>query len=140
MQCWPFDVVGAWPPQEIMARDGDRTGINVSGYVADPTPYLQRAALMVVPLRAGGGMRVKILNAMAQGIPIVSTTLGCEGIEVTPDQHTYCLPASRRSVSESIVRCTFTKRRFVGNMCHVADAPYFFMRRRTQVCGFQEAK
>lgn len=78
-----FDIVGARPPQEIVALDGDRTGINVTGYVADPTPYLQRAALMVVPLRAGGGMRVKILNALAQGIPIVSTTLGCEGIAVT---------------------------------------------------------
>lgn len=69
-----------------MALDGDRTGINVTGYVADPAPYLQRAALMVVPLRAGGGMRVKILNALAQGIPIVSTTLGCEGIEVVPGE------------------------------------------------------
>jgi glycosyltransferase involved in cell wall biosynthesis len=78
-----FDIVGARPPQEIAALSGDRTGINVIGYVADPTPYLQRAALMVVPLRAGGGMRVKILNALAQGIPIVSTTLGCEGIAVT---------------------------------------------------------
>lgn len=81
-----FDIVGARPPQEIVALDGDSTGINVTGYVADPTPYLQRAALMVVPLRAGGGMRVKILNALAQGIPIVSTTLGYEGIEVTPGQ------------------------------------------------------
>ncbi len=81
-----FDIVGAQPPQEIVALNGDRTGINVTGYVADPTPYLQRAALMVVPLRAGGGMRVKILNALAQGIPIVSTTLGCEGIEVVPGE------------------------------------------------------
>lgn len=81
-----FDIVGARPPQEIVALDGDRTGINVTGYVADPAPYLQRAALMVVPLRAGGGMRVKILNALAQGIPIVSTTLGCEGIEVVPGE------------------------------------------------------
>jgi glycosyltransferase involved in cell wall biosynthesis len=40
----------------------------------------------VVPLLAGGGMRVKILNALAEGIPIVSTTLGYEGIEVTPGQ------------------------------------------------------
>jgi glycosyltransferase involved in cell wall biosynthesis len=79
-----FDIVGARPPQEIVALDGDCTGINVTGYVADPAPYLQWAALMVVPLRAGGGMRVKILNAMAQGIPIVSTTLGYEGIAVTP--------------------------------------------------------
>ena len=79
-----FDIVGARPPQEIVALDGGSTGIHVTGYVADPTPYLQRAALVVVPLRAGGGMRVKILNALAQGIPIVSTTLGYEGIEVTP--------------------------------------------------------
>jgi glycosyltransferase involved in cell wall biosynthesis len=39
--------------------------------------------MMVIPLRAGGGMRVKILNALAQGIPMVSTTVGCEGISLT---------------------------------------------------------
>ncbi|MCR4405869.1 MAG: glycosyltransferase family 4 protein [Anaerolineae bacterium] len=82
-----FDVVGSRPPQEIMTLSGDETGINVTGYVPDPTPYLQRAALMVVPLRAGGGMRVKILNALAQGIPIVSTTIGYEGIAVTPGEN-----------------------------------------------------
>ena len=38
--------------------------------------------MMIVPLRAGGGMRVKILNALAQGLPMVSTTVGCEGIHV----------------------------------------------------------
>ncbi|MGQ9626024.1 MAG: glycosyltransferase family 4 protein [Anaerolineae bacterium] len=81
-----FDIVGSRPPREIIAIGRDEMGINVAGYVPDPTPYLQRAALMVVPLRAGGGMRVKILNAWAQGIPIVSTTLGCEGIEVTPGE------------------------------------------------------
>jgi glycosyltransferase involved in cell wall biosynthesis len=42
---------------------------------------------MVVPLRAGGGMRVKILNAMAQALPIVTTTLGCEGIAVKDGEH-----------------------------------------------------
>ncbi|TEU11949.1 MAG: glycosyltransferase [Anaerolineales bacterium] len=81
-----FDVVGSRPPREIIALGGDERGINVTGYVPVPTPYLQRAALMVVPLRAGGGMRVKILNAMAQGLPIVSTTLGYEGIAVTPGE------------------------------------------------------
>lgn len=82
-----FDVVGSRPPPEIVALSGDETGINVTGYVPDPTLYLQRAALMVVPLRAGGGMRVKILNALAQGIPIVSTTIGYEGIAVTPGEN-----------------------------------------------------
>lgn len=78
-----FDVVGARPPQSIVEMGSNGTGINVTGYVNDPTPYLQQAGVMIVPLRAGGGMRVKILNALAQGLPIVSTSLGCEGIAVT---------------------------------------------------------
>jgi len=82
-----FDVVGSRPPAELLALNNTGQGINVTGYVKDPTPYQQRAAVMVVPLLAGGGMRVKILNALAEGIPIVSTTLGYEGIEVTPGQN-----------------------------------------------------
>jgi glycosyltransferase involved in cell wall biosynthesis len=81
-----FDVVGSRPPPELLALSGAGLGINVVGYVEDPTSYQRRSAVMVVPLLAGGGMRVKILNALAMGIPIVSTTLGCEGIEVTPEQ------------------------------------------------------
>jgi glycosyltransferase involved in cell wall biosynthesis len=81
-----FDVVGSRPPAELLALNNAGLGINVTGYVQDPTPYQQRAAVMVVPVRAGGGMRVKILNALAEGIPIVSTTLGYEGIEMTPGQ------------------------------------------------------
>jgi len=81
-----FDVVGSRPPKDLLALNEVDAGINVTGYVEDPTPYLRRAALTVVPLRAGGGMRVKILNALAQGIPIVSTTLGAEGIAVTHEK------------------------------------------------------
>ena len=61
------------------AADG---GIDVLGYVDDPTPYLEESIVFVVPLHAGGGMRVKILDAWCWGIPIVSTTVGAEGIEV----------------------------------------------------------
>lgn len=82
-----FDVVGARPPQEIVTLGGNGNGINVTGYVADPTPYLESAGVMVVPLRSGGGMRVKILNALAQGLPIVTTSLGCEGIAVEHGRH-----------------------------------------------------
>jgi glycosyltransferase involved in cell wall biosynthesis len=82
-----FDVVGSRPPAELLALNDAGLGINVAGYVEDPTPHLQRTGVMVVPLRAGGGMRVKILNSLAQGIPTVSTTLGCEGIQITPGEH-----------------------------------------------------
>jgi len=77
-----FDVVGARPPATLLALNEAGLGIHVTGYVEDATPYQQQAALVVVPVRAGGGMRVKILNALAAGLPIVSTTLGCEGIQV----------------------------------------------------------
>jgi glycosyltransferase involved in cell wall biosynthesis len=82
-----FDVVGARPPQELIDLGASDGRINVTGYVENPEPYLQRAGAMIVPLRAGGGMRVKILNAMAQALPIVTTTLGCEGIAVEPGRH-----------------------------------------------------
>ena len=81
-----FDVVGSRPPAELLALNEAGRGIHVTGYVEDPTPYLQNAAVLVVPLFAGGGMRVKILNALAEGIPIVSTTLGYEGIRLTPER------------------------------------------------------
>jgi glycosyltransferase involved in cell wall biosynthesis len=56
--------------------------VEITGYVADPTPYLARTAAFIVPLRAGGGMRVKIVDAWGWGLPIVSTRLGAEGIDV----------------------------------------------------------
>ncbi len=82
----PFYIVGARPPTEVRALTLD-PGVEVTGYVDDPTPYLESSALMVVPLRAGGGMRVKILEALARGIPVVSTTIGAEGIDVTHGEH-----------------------------------------------------
>lgn len=81
-----FDVIGSRPPQAIKDYH-EQDGINVTGYVEDPTDYYQQAALMIVPLRAGGGMRVKILNALSQGLPMVSTTLGAEGIAVEHGRH-----------------------------------------------------
>jgi glycosyltransferase involved in cell wall biosynthesis len=76
------DVIGARPPEAVVALGQDGSGLNVTGYVEALAPYLARTGVFIVPLRAGGGMRVKILNALAQGLPIVSTTLGCEGIQV----------------------------------------------------------
>jgi glycosyltransferase involved in cell wall biosynthesis len=82
-----FDIVGAQPPQSLLDLAAAGSGLNVTGYVTDPNDYIAQAGAMVVPLRAGGGMRVKILNALAQGLPIVSTTLGAEGIAVEHERH-----------------------------------------------------
>ena len=82
-----FDVVGARPPRALRALARPESGINITGHVEDPSHYLEHAGAFVVPLRAGGGMRVKILNALAQGLPVVSTTMGCRGIAVEPGRH-----------------------------------------------------
>lgn len=82
-----LDLVGARPPAELQALHGAGAGVNVPGYVADPTPYLEQAGAFIVPLRAGGGMRVKILEALARGLPLVTTSIGCEGIAVEHGRH-----------------------------------------------------
>lgn len=89
--CWPkirravptatLDLVGAVRPKDAL-RYGRVPGVNVHGYVPDVRPYLQAAACSIVPIRVGGGTRLKILDAWAMGTPVVSTTLGCEGLEV----------------------------------------------------------
>ncbi len=82
-----FDCVGARPPQSLIDVGARDPRVNIAGYVDDVEPYLRRCGVFVVPLRAGGGMRVKILNALAQGLPIVTTTLGCEGIALEHGVH-----------------------------------------------------
>ncbi len=78
-----FVVVGKDPPPAVNTLAVDRR-ITVAGYVADPTPYLAEADAFVVPLAVGSGMRVKILDAWLLGLPVVSTTLGAEGIDTHP--------------------------------------------------------
>jgi glycosyltransferase involved in cell wall biosynthesis len=58
-----------------------RFGIDVSGYVDDVRPFMREAACHIVPLRAGGGTRLKILNSWAMGKPVVSSSIGCEGLD-----------------------------------------------------------
>src|SRR5262249_13565109 len=55
--------------------------------VPDVRPYLLHAGIMVVPLEVGGGSRLKILEALATGLPVVSTTVGAEGLELEPGRH-----------------------------------------------------
>jgi glycosyltransferase involved in cell wall biosynthesis len=62
-------------------------GVELTGWVPAIDPFVQQSRVLVVPMRAGSGMRVKILEAMARGLPVVSTTVGCEGIAIVPGQH-----------------------------------------------------
>ncbi len=74
-------IIGKNPPADFVQAATQDDAITVTGYVPDLTPYMEAAALMVVPVRAGGGMRVRLLEAFARAMPAVTTTVGLEGIE-----------------------------------------------------------
>lgn len=61
-------------------------GVTFAGYVDDIEPFYQRRPIVVVPIRSGSGLRVKILDAFARALPVVSTTVGCEGIGAAHEQ------------------------------------------------------
>jgi glycosyltransferase involved in cell wall biosynthesis len=78
-----FTIVGRSPAAEVRQLATIR-GIEVTGTVADVRPYYREAVASIVPLKVGGGSRLKILEAMAAGVAVVSTTLGAEGLDVLP--------------------------------------------------------
>ena len=78
-------VVGIGPGTSVRRLEGN--GVFVTGGVPDVVPYYKRSKVCVVPVRAGSGTRLKILEAMALGRPVVSTSMGCEGLEVVGGDH-----------------------------------------------------
>ena len=74
--------VGTAPPKAIAVAARTDGNVRVTGFVDDIRPYIDEAAVMVVPIRIGSGTRLKILDAMAMGKAIVSTSVGCEGLNV----------------------------------------------------------
>jgi glycosyltransferase involved in cell wall biosynthesis len=80
-------VVGRTPPREILRLAEDDERIKVTGTVPDVRPYLWGSRVSIVPLRIGGGSRLKIYEAMAAGVPVVSTSIGAEGLPVEHPTH-----------------------------------------------------
>ena len=73
-------IVGNNPPRALQQRASE--SVIVTGFVDDVRPYVWRSSVYVVPLRMGGGTRLKVLEAMAMKKPIVTTAIGCEGIDL----------------------------------------------------------
>lgn len=80
-------LVGRNPSSRLRAMAERTPGVEVTGTVPDVRPYLERASIMIVPLRIGGGTRLKILEGMAMELPVVSTTIGAEGLPLVPGEH-----------------------------------------------------
>ncbi len=78
-----FSIVGKGPKERVMALANKDRSIHVTGFVDDIQKYMCEADVFVVPIRIGSGTRLKILEALSLQMTIVSTSIGCEGIEVT---------------------------------------------------------
>lgn len=80
-------VVGRNPPEKILALARHDQRLRVTGTVPDVRPWMEGAAIFVVPLRVGGGTRLKIFEAMAMERPLVSTSIGAEGLPLVNGEH-----------------------------------------------------
>jgi glycosyltransferase involved in cell wall biosynthesis len=80
-------LVGRNPSADVRALATPDGSVQVHADVPDVVPFFAAAAALAVPLEAGGGSRLKILEAFAAGLPVVSTPIGCEGIEVEDGKH-----------------------------------------------------
>ena len=81
-----FVIVGRRPPPAVTAL-GRQPGVHVTGVVADARPFVRQSMVYVVPMRMGGGVRFKVLESLAMGRPVVTTSLGADGIPLIPGQH-----------------------------------------------------
>ncbi len=117
-------IVGNKPPRVLLRRAA--RNVIITGYVEDVRPYIWRSSVYVVPLRMGGGTRLKVMEAMAMKKPIVSTSIGCEGIDVKHGESV--LIADRPdefagSVVELLSNAAL-KHRLIQKSCELARSKY----------------
>jgi glycosyltransferase involved in cell wall biosynthesis len=108
-------IVGKRPPRSV-ARLASNPAVDVTGYVADAAPYVRANRVFLVPLLSGGGMRVKILDAWMWGIPVVSTSIGAEGIDVHPDKDILIADGAQQ-FAEAVLRALTDE-----SLCHLLSS------------------
>lgn len=96
-------VIGKEPPRKLGELSKSLSAVEICGYVTDPLPYLAETAVFIVPLHAGGGMRVKIIDAWSWGLPVVSTTIGAEGIAYEHEAN-LLIADSANAFTQAVVR------------------------------------
>lgn len=83
-----LEIIGSHPKNELLNRECDR--IHIRGYVENVDEYFSRALCMAVPLQLGAGIKVKVLEAMSAGIPVLTNHIGIEGIQAVDGKEYFC--------------------------------------------------
>lgn len=98
-------LIGYQPPKEALTMS-KKEKIEVLGFVDDVRPYVMRATGYIVPLKVGGGTRLKILDAWACGKAVILTSIGCEGLEIMPGKN-ILIGDSPTQFAENVIKvCT----------------------------------
>ena len=106
-------VVGRNPPGWLSDMAKTTTGVQVTGTVDDVRPYIAGSPLYIVPLRVGGGSRLKILEALAMGKTVLSTTIGAEGLHLEDGEH-LLLRDNDQDFADAAVEALLNPERFAG--------------------------
>ena len=118
-------IVGKDPARELLALAQRDSHVHIAGHVPDVARYFREAHVLAVPLEAGGGTRLKILEAFAAGLPVVGTPVGCEGI--VANDGTHFIVAERSEFAAAITRLLLDPdhgRRLAERARHLARARY----------------
>jgi len=97
-----FWIVGRNPPSTVR-KLAEQPGVRVTGGVPDIRPYYQQADVFVAPVRLGGGTKLKVLEAMAMGLAIVSTTVGAQGLAIESGRHAF-IADDAEAFAEAIIK------------------------------------
>jgi glycosyltransferase involved in cell wall biosynthesis len=119
-------IVGRRPPSELVSQMAALPATSLCSDVADVRPFLERAGAFVVPLRIGGGSRIKILEALAAGKAVISTRVGAEGLELVSGQHLLVADTPREFADRVIEVLTQPelRRKLGANGRHLASERY----------------
>jgi glycosyltransferase involved in cell wall biosynthesis len=93
-------IIGQSPPRRLRKLSEEDRNFVVTGFVDDVRPYFGQASIYVCPIRDGGGTRLKILDALSSGLPIVATSVAAEGIKVTPRKNIIIANTSEEFIKE----------------------------------------
>lgn len=98
-----FVIIGAHPPRKILKIGKEDNSVQVKGYVWDIKPFLSQVGVFIAPIRAGAGVRIKILDVLAFGLPVVSTEMAAWGINLE-DGKNILLSNTEKQIAESVIK------------------------------------
>lgn len=121
-------IIGKNPGTELDNYVHKYKNINITGFVPDVREYMKKATIFICPIRDGGGTKLKILDAMAQGVPIISSALGCEGIDSEDGIHLLIAnkPEEYLLAIEKLIYDTAEQRRLAKNALNLVNKKYSY--------------